>query len=85
MVESLHYLIDQLTGILLPLLGKVEIDHGGFELGMAHVSLDDPTEGDRAYGMDSHENFRKVYKSRNLPRSGLLEQRHAADGASRRR
>jgi hypothetical protein len=23
-------------------LGKVEIDHGGFELGMAHVSLDDP-------------------------------------------
>jgi len=22
-------------------LGKVEIDHGGFELGMAHVSLDD--------------------------------------------
>jgi len=31
------------------------------------------TEGYRAYGMDSHENFRKVYKSRNLPRSGLLE------------
>jgi hypothetical protein len=26
----------------LTLLGKVEIDHGGFELGMAHVSLDDP-------------------------------------------
>jgi hypothetical protein len=42
MVQPLHYLIDQLTGILLPLLGKVEIDHGGFELGMAHVSLDDP-------------------------------------------
>jgi hypothetical protein len=42
MVESLHYLIDQLTGILLTFLGKVEIDHGGFELGMAHVSLDDP-------------------------------------------
>ena len=42
MVESLHDLIDQLTGILLPFLGKVEIDHGGFELGMAHVALDDP-------------------------------------------
>ena len=42
MVESLHHLIDQLTGILLALLGEVEIDHGGFELGMAHVSLDDP-------------------------------------------
>lgn len=42
MVQALHYLIDQLTGILLPFLGKVEIDHGGLELGMAHVSLDDP-------------------------------------------
>src|SRR4030042_1504317 len=42
MVQALHYLIDQLAGILLALLGKVEIDHGGFELGMAHVSLDDP-------------------------------------------
>lgn len=34
-------MIDQLAGILLTLLGKVEIDHGGFELGMAHVTLDD--------------------------------------------
>jgi hypothetical protein len=42
MVQALHYLIDQLAGILLSFLGKVEIDHGGFELGMAHVSLDDP-------------------------------------------
>jgi hypothetical protein len=42
MVQALHYLIDQLAGILLTFLGKVEIDHGGFELGMAHVSLDDP-------------------------------------------
>ncbi len=42
MVQALHYLIDQLTGILLPFWGKVEIDHGGFELGMAHVALDDP-------------------------------------------
>jgi hypothetical protein len=30
--------------------------------------------------MDPHENFRKVYKSRNLPRSGLLE---AVDAANR--
>jgi len=41
MVQALHYRIDQLAGILLSFLGKVEIDHGGFELGMAHVSLDD--------------------------------------------
>jgi hypothetical protein len=41
MVQSLHHLIDQLTGILLPLVGEVEIDHGGFQLGMPHVSLDD--------------------------------------------
>jgi len=42
MVQPLHHLINQLTGVLLPLLGKVKIDHGGFDLGMAHVSLDDP-------------------------------------------
>jgi hypothetical protein len=41
MVESLHHVIDQLTGILLALLGEVEIEHGGLELGMAHVALDD--------------------------------------------
>jgi hypothetical protein len=34
--------IDQLTGILLTLLGEMQIDHSGFELGMAHISLDDP-------------------------------------------
>jgi hypothetical protein len=42
MVQALHQLIDQQAGILLTLLSKVKIDHGGFELGMAHVSLDDP-------------------------------------------
>jgi hypothetical protein len=41
MVESLHHLIDQLAGIFLALLSKMQVDHGGFELGMAHVPLDD--------------------------------------------
>ena len=41
MVESLHHVIDQLAGIFLALLGEVEIEHGGFQLGMAHVALDD--------------------------------------------
>ena len=41
MFESLHHVIDQLTGIFLALLGEVEIEHSGFELGMAHVALDD--------------------------------------------
>ncbi len=41
MVESLHYVIDQLAGVLLTLLGEMEIEHGGFELGMAQVALDD--------------------------------------------
>jgi hypothetical protein len=41
MVESLHHVIDQLTGVFLALLGEVEIEHSGFELGMAHVALDD--------------------------------------------
>ena len=41
MVESPHYVIDQLAGVFLALLGEVKIEHGGFELGMAHVALDD--------------------------------------------
>ena len=41
MIESLHHVIDQLTGVFLALLGEVEIEHGGFELSMAHVTLDD--------------------------------------------
>ena len=40
MIESLHYAIDQLTGVFLALLGEVEIEHGGLQLGMAHVALD---------------------------------------------
>jgi len=40
MIESLHHVIDQLTGIFLALLGEVEIKHGGFELSMADVALD---------------------------------------------
>src|SRR5258706_16475177 len=34
-------MIDQLAGVLLTLLGEVEIEHSGFELSMAHVALDD--------------------------------------------
>ena len=41
MIESLHHVIDQLAGVFLTFLGEVEIEHGGFELGMAHVALDD--------------------------------------------
>ena len=41
MVESLHHVIDQLAGVFLALLGEVEIEHGGFQSGMAHVALDD--------------------------------------------
>jgi hypothetical protein len=41
MIESLHHVIDQLAGVLLALLGQVEIEHGGFESSMAHVALDD--------------------------------------------
>ena len=41
MIESLHYVIDQLAGIFLALLGQVEIEHGGFESGVAQVALDD--------------------------------------------
>jgi len=41
-LESLHDLVDELTGVFMSLLGEVEIDHGGLQAGMAHVFLDDP-------------------------------------------
>ena len=41
MAHSFHHVIDQLAGVFVALLGEVEIEHGGFELGMAHVALDD--------------------------------------------
>lgn len=41
MIESLHDVIDDLAGILLALLGQVEIEHGGFETGVTQVALDD--------------------------------------------
>ena len=41
MIESLPHVIDQLAGVLLALLGQMEIEHGGFESSMAHVALDD--------------------------------------------
>lgn len=34
-------MINQLVGVFLALLGEVEIEHGGLQLGMAHVALDD--------------------------------------------
>ena len=41
MIKSLHHVIDDLAGILLALLGQVEIEHGGFETGVTQVALDD--------------------------------------------
>jgi hypothetical protein len=40
-LQALHYFIDQLTGVFLAFLGKMQIDHGGLQPGMSHVSLDD--------------------------------------------
>jgi hypothetical protein len=41
MIESLHDVIDDLAGVFLALLGEVEIEHGGFQSGVAQVALDD--------------------------------------------
>lgn len=41
MIESLHHMVDELRGILLTLLGQVEIEHGSFEAGVAEIALDD--------------------------------------------
>jgi len=38
--KALHDLVDEFEGIFLAFLGEMQIDHGRFELGMAHVSLD---------------------------------------------
>lgn len=40
--EIFHQIIDPLIGILLSFLGKMEIDHGGHQLGMSQVALDSP-------------------------------------------
>lgn len=41
MIESLHHMVDELRGILLTLLGQVEIEHGSFEAGVTEIALDD--------------------------------------------
>jgi hypothetical protein len=38
----LHDGIDALDGIFLALVGQVEVQHGGFESRMAHISLNGP-------------------------------------------
>src|SRR3972149_12032267 len=40
MVQFHHHLIDQLAGVLLTLLGEVEIEHGGLQLSVTQVALD---------------------------------------------
>ena len=39
--KPLHHLVDEFEGIFLALLGEMQIDHGGFKLRVAHVSLND--------------------------------------------
>jgi hypothetical protein len=41
-LQALHYVVDQFIGVFLSFLGKMQIDHGGLQPGMSHVSLDDP-------------------------------------------
>jgi len=40
-VKPPHGVIDDLIGVFGSLLGQVEIDHGGLELAVTHVALDD--------------------------------------------
>jgi hypothetical protein len=37
-----HEGIEALVGIFMPFVGEMEVDHRGFELGMAQVALDEP-------------------------------------------
>ena len=42
MVKPMHDGIDDTEGIFLTLLCQVEVDHGGFQVGVSEVFLDDP-------------------------------------------
>lgn len=42
MVQPSHDGVDELVGVLLPLLGEVEVDHGGLQVRVAQVPLDGP-------------------------------------------
>src|SRR5262245_20067929 len=79
MFESLHHVIDQLAGILLALLGEVEIEHGGFELGMAHVALDDAQVDSGFEEMSGVGMTQRVYSNSLFTDCGI--QLGAAEGA----
>ena len=38
----LHHGIDNVIGILQAFVGKMEIDHGGLDVGVTEILLDDP-------------------------------------------
>ena len=38
----MHEGVETLGGVFLPFVGEVEVEHGGFELGMPQVALDEP-------------------------------------------
>lgn len=38
----MHEGVETLVGLFLPLVGEVEVDHRGFELGVPQVALDEP-------------------------------------------
>ena len=38
-LQLLHEIVDFLPGILLPLVGKVEVNHGGFQAGVSEELL----------------------------------------------
>ena len=40
MVESFHYIVDNAEGVFLAFAGQMQIDHGGFQLGVPQVALD---------------------------------------------
>jgi hypothetical protein len=44
-VKSFHSIVYDFIGVFGPLVGEVEIDHGSFQLAMAHVPLDEPGVG----------------------------------------
>lgn len=48
MLHLLHDLIDELAGMLVPLAGEVEVEHGGVERSVSEVLLD-KSEADASF------------------------------------
>lgn len=94
MVQSSHDGVNELGGVLLPLLGEVQIDHGRFQIRVAHVPLDGPEVHPRfqqmggiavAQGVNRDRALVDAGRNHGLPEGSLHAGGSHRRGGSRRR